>query len=88
MTREELDSELIRLAATVGSSFRTFGGGEATLNNPMAIALKDKPLMFAAGVDVKDVVLATLVAAFQQGLFKQLVSEGLEGLQPPGDKNV
>ncbi len=41
----------------IEKNFRTFGGDSATMNNPIAIALKGKPLQFAGGVDVKSVVL-------------------------------
>ncbi len=45
------------LVISIGKNFRTFGGGDRnTHNNPMAVALKDEPLQFAAGVDVKEVV--------------------------------
>ena len=44
----------------IQANFRTFGGGQASYNNPMAAAFKDKPLMFAASVDVKEVVEAIL----------------------------
>ena len=40
----------------VGNSFPTFGGGRGSEWNPVAEALKNKPTVFAAGVDVKSVV--------------------------------
>lgn len=45
-----------RIIALIGQHFRTFGGGRDGYDNPCAAAMKDKPLMFAAGVSVKDVV--------------------------------
>lgn len=40
----------------IGEEFRTFGGGRATPGNIVAAAIKDKPLCFAMGVDVADIV--------------------------------
>ena len=40
----------------IGKKFRTFGGGVGSKYNPIADALKGKPLQFAAGVDVREVV--------------------------------
>lgn len=48
------------LLKQIQSQFRTFGGGRATANNPMAHALKDEPLQFAACVNVADVVRVVL----------------------------
>lgn len=48
----------------IGREFPCFGGGSGSAwGNPIAEALKDKPLVFAAGVDVENVVLlvATMV---------------------------
>lgn len=40
-----------------GQQFRCFGGGDVSaFGNPIAMALKDAPLQFAAGVDVQQVV--------------------------------
>jgi hypothetical protein len=36
--------------------FHTFGGGQDSEFNPITHALKDKPPVFAAGVDVREVV--------------------------------
>ncbi len=45
------------ITRSIGLFFATFGGNKpATLGNPISEALKDRPLMFAAGVDVKSVV--------------------------------
>ena len=44
----------------IQKSFRTFGGGEVIPFNPVAAALKDEPLQFAAGVDVEDVIKVVL----------------------------
>jgi len=45
--------DIVRL---VGLKFRTFGGGIESANNPIAQATIGKPFMFAAGVDVREVV--------------------------------
>jgi hypothetical protein len=45
------------IVAAVKEKFPCFGGGdERVRDNPIAAALKDRPLMFAMGVDVKSVV--------------------------------
>jgi len=42
---------------SIAGKFRTFGGGyESPYGNPLAMALKNEPLQFAAGVDVRSVV--------------------------------
>ena len=41
----------------IGKGFPTFGGGQGSTANPITAALKDKPLQFALGVDVKTIVL-------------------------------
>ncbi len=48
--------EIEQIVEAVPSKFRTFGGGRTSEWNPLAAALKDMPLQFAAGVDVRDVV--------------------------------
>lgn len=55
MTAQEMVEEIM---AEIPKHFRTFGGGRdvSDSNNPIAHALKDQPLQFAAGVDVRDVV--------------------------------
>ena len=40
----------------VGQKFHTFGGGQKSDWNPIVNATTNKPYMFAAGVDVADVV--------------------------------
>jgi hypothetical protein len=50
----------------IGKHFRTFGGGRDSADNPVAHALKDEPLQFAAGVDVQEVVLFVLGAVGAQ----------------------
>jgi hypothetical protein len=51
-------STLDNITKSVGVHFRTFGGGQDDRwdPNPIALAMKDKPLVFAAGVDVRKVV--------------------------------
>lgn len=54
MTKDEL---ITYLTIRVGKQFRSFGGGRGGNGmNPLAEALKDSPLQFAAGVDVKEVI--------------------------------
>jgi len=45
-----------RITQIIGRKFRSLGGGQRSFNNPVAMALRDKPLQFAAGVDIKTVV--------------------------------
>jgi len=52
MTEKECVQNIMR---RMQSEFRTFGGDQATDGNPIAAALKDRPLQFAAGVNVRDV---------------------------------
>ena len=49
-----------KITQIIGQKFRSFGGGQKGFNNPLAIALKDEPLQFAAGVDIKSVVKTVL----------------------------
>ncbi len=70
MERKVLEGKIDAITEAVGQQFRTFGGGQATANNPMAAALKDEPLCFAGCVNVKDVVLAVLATAFETGMFE------------------
>lgn len=52
--------EVDKIAEAIADRFQTFGGGRSGTRaygfNPVAEALKDKPLMFSAGVDVRDVI--------------------------------
>lgn len=52
-----------KITQIIGRKFRSFGGGQTGFNNPKAMALKDEPLQFAAGVDIKSVVKAVLSEA-------------------------
>lgn len=46
-----------RIVAEIGNCFATFGGGRGSgFFNPIAEWTKDKPPMFAMGVDVRSVV--------------------------------
>ncbi len=45
-----------RIVAEIGHCFATFGSGSGGADNPIAAWTKDKPLMFALGVDVRAVV--------------------------------
>ncbi|MBV6513044.1 MAG: hypothetical protein FMNOHCHN_02569 [Ignavibacteriaceae bacterium] len=42
------------ITAIITAEFRTFGGGQSSMDNPIAFA--NQPLTFAAGVSVEDVV--------------------------------
>jgi len=53
MTKQQIKE----LTEKVGRKFRSFGGGHGQSGNPLAEALKDGPLQFAAGVDIKSVVI-------------------------------
>lgn len=59
------DEQIHTIVAEIGVRFRTFGGGvgSKTFMNPIAEALKDTPLTFAAGVSVEDVVRFVLEQA-------------------------
>lgn len=50
------DEEVTEIVNAIVKNFRCFGGGQGTAGNPIAHALKDRPPVFAAGVDVEDVV--------------------------------
>jgi hypothetical protein len=54
------DAEIERIATKIGESFPTFGGGRTDAFNLLTTVLKDKPLMFAMGVDVRDVVRSVM----------------------------
>lgn len=62
------ENKIAEIVAEIGVRFRTFGGGFATYGsepvvyawNPIADALKERPLQFAAGVDVAEVVRLVL----------------------------
>ena len=49
-----------RITLVIGRKFRSFGGGQRGFNNPIAVALRDQPLQFAMGVDIKSVVKEVL----------------------------
>jgi hypothetical protein len=44
------------ITSKVTATFRSFGGGSYTPDNPISFALADSKPQFAAGVDVEDVV--------------------------------
>jgi pilus assembly protein TadC len=77
-----MDSRALSTAAsivqTIGERFRTFGGGRGSEFNPLAQALKDQRLQFAAGVDVEDVV-ATVAAAERARIRRELLEEIKQG---------
>jgi len=52
MTKAQED----RIVTEIGNCFATFGGGRGSEYNPIAEWTKDKPPMFAMGVDVRSVV--------------------------------
>ncbi len=53
-------NKIDEITQIIGRKFRSFGGGKESFNNPTAIALKDEPLQFAAGVDIKSVIETVL----------------------------
>lgn len=53
-------SNINKLTEITGQRFRSFGGGQGSNWNPVVNALKDNPLQFAAGVDIKDVIVFVL----------------------------
>lgn len=44
------------IVTIVTNNFRSFGGGQGSSDNPIAMALKHQSPQFAGGVDIKDVV--------------------------------
>lgn len=52
-----------KIVDAVTDAFNTFGGGRVDPTNPISIATKDRPAMFAAGVDVENVVRFVLKSA-------------------------
>jgi len=52
--------DIDRITQIVGQKFCSFGGGQENPYNPVSMALKDQPLQFAAGVDIKAVVIAVI----------------------------
>jgi len=56
-------SKIDKITQIIGREFRSFGGGQRSKYNPVAEALKDNELQFAAGVDIKSVVEAVLIMA-------------------------
>jgi hypothetical protein len=54
------EEKIKTITVIIGQNFRSFGGGQASNNNPLATALRDEPYQFAAGVDIKSVVEAIL----------------------------
>jgi hypothetical protein len=47
---------LDRITTGAAKNFRSFGGGSVTAGNPISEAMKDRPAVFAAGVDIREVV--------------------------------
>lgn len=66
------------IVAEVGKNFRTFGGGSVSNDNPISAAMKDRPAVFAAGVDVMDVVefVSIRVAEMILSKMKELEKQG------------
>ncbi len=56
----EHDKNVEIVTAAIAERFRSFGGGNVSPDNIVSHALKDDPAMFAAGVDIKEVVEATI----------------------------
>lgn len=49
-------SQIDDIVNGIANCFPVFGGGRCSAFNPIAAMMKDKPLMFAMGVDVRAVV--------------------------------
>ena len=45
-----------KLTKLIGKKFPSFGGGQTSNTNPIVNATTDKPYMFVAGVDIREVV--------------------------------
>lgn len=56
-----------KITQIIGKKFRSLGGGQKSNWNPIVNALKDEPLQFAAGVDIKSVVKEVLKEAKKKG---------------------
>lgn len=54
----------------VGLNFPSFGGGQIVEGNPIAVALKDGPFQFAAGVNVREVITAIFEVTNYDGLYE------------------
>lgn len=50
------EKKVQRIVRAVTKKFRSFGAGQDSDSNPVAHALKDTAPMFAAGVDIEEVV--------------------------------
>lgn len=50
------EAQVRALVPRVAAKFPSFGGGRWSQNNPLSQALKDEPVMFAAGVVVAEVI--------------------------------
>jgi hypothetical protein len=74
-----MNKNVDEIVAAVGKKFPTFGGGKANKWNPVSIALAEKPLSFAACVDVKEVV-EFVIDAYNAKL--------VEALRQLADKNA
>lgn len=49
-------SDKVKLVGMIRDKFPSFGGGKYNPNNIISVAAKDDPAMFAAGVDILEVV--------------------------------
>jgi len=75
---ESLKDFIVRYVA---ANTRTFGGGKkSSWGNPMAAALEDKPPMFAAGVDVREVVELVFAAIKEAKLLAEQAKESLASM--------
>ena len=72
MTGKEFHQKILD---RIQSEFSTFGSESErkVFNNPIAVALKDSPLQFVAGVDVSAVVLVVMeevLNAIKEGVIR------------------
>ena len=70
-----------KITQIIGRKFRSFGGGQTGFN-PMAVALKDEPLQFSAGVDIKSVIKEVLKEAKKGIKRRQDLSAGRRSQMP------
>lgn len=74
---EDLLKIIDDVASKVATQFPTFGGGRGSDWNPIAEALKDRSPSFAAGVDVRSVVVF-VIGESMEDLFNILVKNARE----------
>lgn len=61
ITNKEMEEFVDKATAEIGAKHPTFGGEQKAFNNPIARAHEGGPLIFALGVDVRQVVMDTVI---------------------------